>query len=102
MPQPDALHTGLRRCILLCAMSLLRYVDTPFSWAIVGFIIGIVLGVNTLSAVLVAVGLGVFLLYLRVHGQAEQRTEGWLFAGGPVFIIGWLVGFVVHGLVFIT
>ena len=82
------------------AMSIARYVDTPFSWAIVGFAIGIALGVNAASVILLAVGLGLFILYLRLHGPAEESTEGWLFAGGPAFIIGWIVGFVVRGIAF--
>jgi hypothetical protein len=81
-------------------MTMMRYIDTPFTWALVGFIIGLILDVNFLSVVLVAVGLGLFILYLRLHGPASPQTEGWLFTGGPAFIVGWLVGFVVHGLVF--
>ncbi|MDA0769723.1 MAG: hypothetical protein BZY79_03240 [SAR202 cluster bacterium Casp-Chloro-G4] len=81
-------------------MDIARFADTPFSWAIVGFIIGIALGVNAISVILLAIGLGLFLLYLRLHGPAEQSTEGRLFAAGPVFIVSWIVGFVVHGLAF--
>ena len=81
-------------------MDIVRYVDTPFSWAIVGFIIGLVLGVNSTSVILLAIGLGLFLLYLRLHGPAEDSSEGWLFAGGPAFIVGWIAGFVVTGLAF--
>ena len=80
-------------------MDIARFADTPFSLAIVGFIIGIALGVNALSVILMAAGLGLFLLYLRLHGPAEESNEGWLFAGGPAFIAGWISGFVVHGLV---
>jgi hypothetical protein len=81
-------------------MSLLRIIDSPFSWALAGFAIGLGLGVNSASAWLVAAGLGGFIVYLRFHGQAHQSTEGRLFAAGPAFIMGWLVGFVVHGLAF--
>ena len=80
------------------AMDYARFVDTPFSWAVVGFIIGLALGVNNTSVILVAVGLGLFLLYLRLHGPAEESSEGRLFAGGPAFVVGWIAGFVVHGL----
>lgn len=82
------------------AMDIVRFVDTPFSWAIVGFIIGIVLGVNAASVILLAIGLGLFLLYLRLHGPAEESTEGWLYAGGPGFMVGWIAGFVVRGIAF--
>ena len=81
-------------------MPRLDLIDSPISWAIAGFVIGLALGVNTASAWLVAVGLGGFLLYLWRHGEARQKTESRLFAGGPVFITAWLVGFVVHGLIF--
>jgi hypothetical protein len=46
-----------------------------------------------------AIGLGGFLAYLRLHGPARPETEGRLFAAGPTFIVAWVVGFVVHGLV---
>ena len=79
--------------------TLMRFVDTPFTWALAGFIIGVILGVDAISVILLAAGLGGFLLYLRLHGDAKEETEGWLFAGGPLFIVGWIVGFVVRGLI---
>ena len=79
--------------------TVIRYLDTPITWALVGFVIGLVLGVNLVSVILLAIGLGVFLLYLRVHGDADDSTETLLFASGPIFIIAWMAGFVVHSLV---
>ena len=81
-------------------MAILGYIDNPIPWAIVGFIIGAALGVNFASVALVAVGLGAFVLYLFLHGPAIRETEGKLFAACPVFIVAWMVGFVVHNLVF--
>ncbi len=81
-------------------MPRLDLIDTPISWAVAGFAIGLALGVNTASVWLMAAGLGAFLLYLWRHGEAKQSTEGRLFAGGPAFMTAWLVGFVVHGLIF--
>ena len=81
-------------------MTILQYIDNPIPWAIVGFIIGAALGVNFISVVLVAVGLGAFVLYLFLHGPARRETEGKLFAACPIFIVAWMVGFVVHNLVF--
>ena len=81
-------------------MSIIRIVDSPFSWGLAGFIIGLALGVNTASVWLVAIGLGGFLLYLRLHGPAGNATEGWLFAAAPVFMMSWLLGFVVRGVAF--
>ena len=81
-------------------MPIIRYIDTPFSWAVAGFVIGAALGVNFASVALVAVGLGLFVLYLHLHAPAKRESEGWLFAGGPAFILGWMAGFVVNGLAF--
>ena len=81
-------------------ISLNRLADSPLPWGVAGFAIGAALGVNTLSVWLVAAGLGVFLVYLWLHGAARQQTEGWLFAGGPVFMMAWLAGFVVRELTF--
>ena len=81
-------------------MTLRNLIDSPASWAVAGFAIGAGLGVTDTSVWLVAIGLGAYLVYLRLHGPADQRSEGRLFAGGPTFIVAWLVGFVVHGLAF--
>ncbi len=99
-------------------MSRVRWLDSPFAWAVAGFAIGLGLGVTQVSAWLVDRGLGLFVLYLRLHGlpmprkseeeeavspapgPQQQVPEGWLFAGGPAFIVGWIVGFVVRGLIF--
>ena len=64
-------------------MELKNITDSPFSWAAVGCIIGLILGVTTLSVVLLSVGLGAFLLYLRLSGPAQHETEGKLFIIGP-------------------
>ena len=81
-------------------MSPGRIADTPFSWAAAGFVIGLALGVTAVSVWLLAIGLGGFLLYLRLHGPAQHKTEGRLFAAGPVFLISWVLGFVVRGIAF--
>ena len=78
---------------------LRAYIDSPAVWIVAGFAIGIGLGVNTASVWLVAIGLGAFILYLSRHGPAHPSTEGRLFAAGPAFILAWLVGFVVRGIV---
>ena len=81
-------------------MSILRFIDSPVSWAIVGFGIGLGLGVTSASVWLLAIGLGAFVLYLRLHGRAREETEGRLFTGGAAFMMSWLVGFAVHGIAF--
>ncbi len=81
-------------------MSFQRIIDSPLPWALSGFIVGLALGVTTISAWLLAIGLGVFIVYLWRHGPAQHATEGWLFAAGPALVVSWVVGFIVHGLAF--
>lgn len=66
-------------------------------WGLIGFAIGIALGVTTLSVSLIAIGLGLFAVFLALNGPARRESEGHLFAGGGAFIIAWLVGFVIRG-----
>lgn len=80
--------------------TILGYIDSPLPWAVVGFLIGLALGVNFISVVLMSVGIGGYILYLFLHGPAEPQSEGKLFAACPVFIVAWMVGFVVHNLAF--
>ena len=47
---------------------------------------------------LVAIGMGVFIAYVALHGPARRETEGALFATGGVFMMAWIVGFVARGL----
>lgn len=81
-------------------MSLSRLIDSPIPWGLVGFAIGITLGVTALSVSLVAIGLVGFLIYLWRHGAADESTEGRLFASGPIFITAWLAGFILRGIAF--
>ena len=80
-------------------MAILRRLDSWVTWGVVGFAIGMALGVNTISVWLVAIGLGVFIAYLALHGPARRETEGSLFASGGVFMIAWMIGFIARGLV---
>ena len=80
-------------------MTLLRIIDSPYAWGVLGFAIGAALGVTTISVWLVAIGLGGFLVYLKIHGPADDATEGTLFAACPAFIMGWVLGFMVRGLI---
>ena len=76
----------------------LRLLDSWITWGVVGFVIGLALGVNSVSVWLVAIGMGVFIAYVALHGPARRETEGALFATGGVFMMAWIVGFVARGL----
>ncbi len=78
--------------------TVFRKLDSWVTWGVVGFIVGLALGVNDLSVWLVAIGLGLFIAYLALHGPAKRETEGSLFAAGGVFMTAWIIGFVVRGL----
>ena len=78
--------------------TVLRKLDSWITWGVVGFIVGLALGVNDLSVWLVAIGLGLFIAYLALHGPAKRETEGSLFAAGGVFMTAWIIGFVARGL----
>ena len=96
------LHSIKRECILHSVMvkTILRRLDSPISWMVIGFAIGFGLGVNSTSVWLLTAGLGLFIVYLQLHGPAKEETEGRLFSVAPLFIISWIVGFIVHNLVF--
>ena len=78
--------------------AVLRKLDSWITWGVAGFVIGLALGVNDLSVWLVAIGLGLFIVYLARHGPAKRESEGSLFAAGGVFMMAWIAGFVARGL----
>ena len=79
-------------------MAALRRLDSWITWGVAGFVIGLALGVSAVSVWLVAIGLGLFIAYLALHGPARRETEGALFASSGVFMVAWMVGFVVRSL----
>ena len=91
----------LQSAVSLCnlyRMEIQRFTDSPFLWGAAGLIIGVALGVTTVSAWIMAIGFGAHLLYLRLRGPAQHGSEGMLFASGPVFMMAWMLGFVARGL----
>ena len=78
--------------------TVLRKLDSWITWGVIGFIIGLALGVNDLSVWLLAIGLGLFIAYLALHGPARRESEGSLFAAGGVFMMAWMAGFILRGL----
>ncbi len=81
-------------------MSRLLLIASPVRWAVAGLAIGFGLRVNDVSVWLLALGLGGYVAYLWRHGEVKSETEGRLFVAGPAFILGWMVGFITHGLLF--
>jgi hypothetical protein len=81
-------------------MNILTVLRFPFVWGFFGFIIGAFLGASNVSVILLTVFLIGFLFCMKLVGPAEEKTEGFLFAGGPILIIAWILGFMVKGLVF--
>ena len=91
----------MQSAVALCnlyRMEIQRITDSPFLWGAAGLVIGVALGVTMVSAWIMAIGLGGHLLYLRLRGPARHESEGMLFASGPAFMMAWLLGFVVRGL----
>ena len=79
--------------------AVIRRVDHWISWAVVGLAIGLALGANDIAIWLVAAGMFAFLAYLGAHGPARRATEGALFACGGAFMLAWIAGFVIRGIV---
>ena len=78
---------------------ILRIIGSPLPWAIAGVVIGFALGVTTLSSWLVVAGLAGYIVYLALHRDAGESTEGNLVASGPVFMLAWILGFYIKDLV---
>ena len=77
---------------------ILKWLDTWITWAVVGIAIGIAFGASLTAVWLVTAGLIAFVAYLHFTGPARAETEGRRFAAGGAFMIAWIVGFAVKGL----
>ena len=80
-------------------MNLLTVLRFPFVWGLFGFIIGAFFGANNISIVLLTLFLVIFLSVMKLSGPPDEKKEGILFAGGPILIIAWIIGFMVKSLV---
>ena len=81
----------------VCQVYTSRYVYlSPVIAGLIGFAIGIGLGVTQLSVVLFAIGFGAYVAYLGLAGKSRDKTETWLFASGPTFMMAWVAGFIVR------
>ena len=77
---------------------ILRIVDSPLPWAIAGVAVGFALGVTTLSSWLLVAGFIAYLVYLGLHRDARESTEGNLVAAGPALMLAWILGFILKDL----
>ena len=78
---------------------ILKRLDNWIIWAVVGIAIGVGFGANLTAVWLVTAGLIAFVAYLHLTGPAREETEGRRFAAGGVFMIAWIVGFAIKGLI---
>ncbi len=78
---------------------IIRIIDSPLPWAIAGVAIGFAMGVTTVSSWLIVAGLIAYLVYLALHRDVSESTEGNLVAAGPVFMLAWILGFFIKDLV---
>lgn len=78
---------------------ILRIIDSPLPWAIAGGAMGFALGVTTLSVWLLVAGLIGYLVYLALHREARESSEGRLAAAGPALMLAWMLGFILKDLV---
>lgn len=77
-----------------------RYLKVSVGVAgLIFFVVGLALGVTSVSVWLLTAGLGGFLVHLWLRGPARSGREGWLFALGPAVLISWVLGFLVRGVV---
>jgi hypothetical protein len=67
---------------------------------VLGFALGLALGVTTASVWLLTLGFGGMLVYVFLRGPARNKNEGWFFAVGPLLMMSWVAGFIVRGLAF--
>ena len=77
---------------------ILKRLDNWIIWAVTGIAIGVAFGANLTAVWLVTAGLIAFVAYLHLTGPAKEETEGRRFAAGGVFMIAWIVGFAIKGL----
>ena len=92
------LHTVGNAEYGVCQVYTSRYVFlSPVIAGLIGFALGIGLGVTQLSVGLLAILFGAYLAYLVFAGKPRDKTETWLFASGPTLMMAWVAGFIVLG-----
>ena len=76
-----------------------RDIISPFIWGSIGFIVGLALGVSTVSVWVLAIGFFLFLIWLNYLGPANETSEGWRFSVAPAFMMSWILGILINSLI---
>ena len=76
-----------------------RDIISPFIWGSIGFIVGLALGVSTVSVWVLAIGFFLFLIWLNYFGPADETSEGWRFSVAPAFMMSWILGILINSLI---
>ncbi len=71
----------------------------PYIWGGFALLNGLVFAAQSISVWIVAILMLLFLAFLKIQGEAQQSTEGKIFAGGPLIMVGWIIGFSVRGII---
>ncbi len=83
----------------ICEIYISRHIRTIFAGFGIGSLFtGMILGVTSLSTWIITFALFSFMIYISFRGNPRNKTEGWLFATGPIIIIGWIIGFMIKGI----
>ena len=76
-----------------------RDIISPFIWASIGFIVGLALGVSTVSVWILSIGFFLFLIWLNYLGPAAETSEGGRFSVAPAFMRSWILGILINSLI---
>ena len=79
-------------------MTIATILKLPYLWALLGLLLGGVFGASDLSVWLIATSLVVFLLFMKFSCLPKREGEGKLFSGGVLLIVGWILGFIIRGI----
>lgn len=83
----------------ICEIYISRHIPSIFAgFGIGSLLIGMFLGVTSLSTWMITIALFSFMIYVSFRGNPRNKTEGWLFATGPIIIAGWIIGFMIKGI----
>jgi len=83
----------------VCEIYISRHIPAIFAgFGIGSLLIGMFLGVTSLSTWIITIALLSFMIHVSLRGNPRNKTEGWLFATGPIIIVGWIIGFMTKGI----